>query len=232
MGDFIDRLGRNKKSPGFGHTQRKFHQIDLPFGGMSPPIGFRNGIDRIRPGREQFQLTALRTQLIFPIQNKSADHAAFTVIFTAFLFTVDDTVAQFSIIAPEIIEFADKILFRQRNDFVFTVFRHTEQTVKLVAQHRIVAFDLCSDITVFTVPANFDIVQSRLLTVDLVKVFDLRPAGIVFTVFIQQFLQIFHSVIIEMSQIFPQLLHLIQDLPQFPLVFLNIKTADPADGQG
>ena len=199
---------------------------------MSSSVGFNDGIDCIRTRREQFQLTAFRTQLIFPSEDKSADLAAFAVVFAAFFLFVYHTVTKFSIVPAEIVEFADEILFRNGGNGVFSLFGDADKAVEFIAEYRIIAFDFGSDVSVFAVPADLDIVECRLLAVDLVKVFDLGAARIKFTVLIDEFLQIIHCVVIEMSKIFTQLLHQIEDLAQFPLVFFNIEPADPADRQG
>ena len=193
---------------------------------MSSAVGFNNGINRIRTGSKQFQLAAFGTELVLAVKNKTADHTAFTVVLAAFLLAVDDAVAEFRIVTAEIIEFADKIFFRNGNDFIFALFRHTQQTVKLIAQHRIIAFDFGADIAVLAVPADFDIAECRLLTVNFIKVFDFRPARIILTVFFKKFLQILNRIIVEMRQIPAELFHRIQNLPQFPLVLLYIKPAD------
>ena len=232
MRDLVHRFGGNQQTACFGDTQRQSHQIDLFFLHTALAVGFLDHIDGIRPGRQQFQLTAVGTKLILAVQNKAAQQTAFSIIFSAFLFTVDHAVAQFGIVPAEVIQSADKLFFRQGDDFIFAVFGHADQTVKLVADHGIIALDLGSDIAVFAVPADFDIIQGRLLTVDFVKVFDFRAAGIVFAIFCDQFFQIIHGVIVQVGKIFPQLLHRIKDLAQFTLVLFDVKPADPADRQG
>ena len=193
---------------------------------MSSSVSFNNRINSIRAGRQQFQLAPFRAELILAVKNKTADHAAFTVILAAFLLAVDDAVTKLRIVAAKVIKFADKIFLRDGYYLVFALFCHAEQAVKLIAQHGIIAFDFGADITVFAVPADFDIAECRLLTVNFVKVFNFRPAGIILTVFLNKFLQILDRIIIKMRQIPAELFHRIQNLPQFPLVFLYIKPAD------
>ena len=193
---------------------------------MSSAVGFNDNINGIRPGREQFKLTAFGAELIFPVKNKTADHAALAVILAALFLAVDHTVAQLHIVTAEVIKFAHKILFRQSDDFILAGLGNAEQTVKLITEHRIITFDFGTDITVFAIPADLDIAECRLLTVDFIKVFDFCPSGIMLAVFIQKFLQILNGVIIEMRKIPAELFHQIKDLPQFTLVLLNIKAAD------
>ena len=165
---------------------------------MSSAVGFNDNINGIGSGREQFKLTAFGTELVLTVKNKTADHTALSVILSTLFLAVDHTVAQLHIVAPEVIKFAHKILFRQSNNFILAGLGNAEQTVELITENCIVAFDFSSNITVFAVPADFDVSECRLLTVDFIKVFDLCPSGIMFAVFIQKFLQILNSVIIEM----------------------------------
>ena len=231
MGDLRESSGGNEKSPGPGRAQGQLHQVEFLFGLPPSAVGFDQRVNRIGPRREQFQLTAVGTELVLPVEDETAERTAFAVVLAAFLFTVDDAVAQFGIVAAEIVEFADEILFGQDDDLVFAVLAHADKAVELVAHHGILALDLGADITVFAVPADLDVVEGGLLAVDLVEVFDLGAARVVLAVLVDEFLQIRHGIIAQVIEMLAQLFHGVENLAQFLLVFLDVEAADAAHGQ-
>ena len=223
----------DQKTSGFGGTHREFHQVDLFGGHFASGIFLAPQINGIGSGGEQFQFASRRAEHILFFQNESADAGAFAVIFAAFGLFVDHTELSFRIVFAEIIQFADKKFIRyHRNNFVFTIFFHTQQTVIFIADDGIIAFDTGADISVFAIPADFDIVQCGGFTVDLFDFLDFGAAREIGTVFLFDICNDIDGVIDQMGQFMADILDFFIDFPEFLLVFLNIETGDAAHRQG
>ena len=232
MGDFRDRLRGDEQTPGLGHAQGQLHEVDLPFGLLFPAVDLGEDVNGVGPGREQLELAPVGAQLVLAVEDEAADAAAFAVVFAALFLLVDHAVAEIRIVAAEVVELADEILFGQDDDFVSAVLADADEAVELVAHHRVFALDFGADVAVLAVPADLDVVEGGLLAVDLVEVFDLGAAGIGFAVLVDEFAQIIDGVVAQVVEVFAQLLHGVEDLAQFTLVFLDVEAADAPDGQG
>ena len=233
MDDLDEGLGADQRSPGLGRTHRQLHEVDLTGSALAPARGLGQQIDRIRPGRHQLQLASFRTEGILLVHDVAADGTALAVVLAALAFPINNAEDRFRVIAAEVIQFADERLVPgQRDDLVDAVLPGAQQTVELVAHHRVVAFHRRADVAVLPVPADLDVVQRGNGAVDLFQMFDLRAPGEIRPVLFQQRRQVVDGVIDQVRQLFPELFHLFQDLGQFLLVLGDVETGDPPHGQG
>ena len=177
MDNFGHIFVADEETARFGRTHRELHKIDFTGGNFAPCILFSPQIYCIRTRGHKFKFASRRTQRVLFFQNKTADTGAFAVIFSGFGLFVDDTELRIGIVFAEIIQLADKKFVRyHRDNFVFSAFFDADQTVIFVADNGVIALDCGSDVTVFAVPADFDIVQCGNFAVDLFDFFDFSPA--------------------------------------------------------
>ena len=136
------------------------------------------------------------------------------------------------IVFAEVIKFADKQLIRNhRDNFIFAAFFNADQPVVFIADDSIIAFYAGADIAVAAIPADLDIIQCGGFAVDLFDVFDFGTAGEAAAVFGFDFGQHFDGVVDQVREFMADLFDLLIDFPQLQLVFLNIKSGDPANRQ-
>ena len=187
---FQQIFAAGENTPGFGRADRKFHQIYFPFRNLVSGILLAPEINGIGARGEEFEFASLRAERILFFQNESADTGAFAVIFSGFSLFVDDTELRVGIIFAEIVELPDeKFVRNHRDDLVFSAFFQAKQSVIFIADDGVITFYGSSDITVFAIPADFDIVQRGSFAVDLFNIFDLgaaREVGSVFFLYIRK----------------------------------------------
>ena len=232
MYHFGHAFAADEESTRFGGANRKLHQIDLAGGDFAPGIFFRPQINGIRTRGEKFQFAPDRAERVLFFQNKTADTGAFAVIFSGLGFFVDDTELRVGIVFPEIIQLSDKKFVRHhRDDLVFAAFFDADQTVVFITDDGVIALDGGSDVTVFAVPSDFDIVQCGNFAVDLFDLFDFgaaREAGSVLLLYIRKHID---GVGDKVGKFVPYLLDLFVDLAEFLLVLFNIEPGDTAHRQ-
>ena len=224
MGD-LRNAGGDQTAARFGRPLRQRHQID--FQGLFAAFrGQFQHINRVGPGSEKFQPGALRTEIVFAVRDVFVDGGALAVPFAALLFAVNHAEFLRRVVTPEIKKFADENLVRDLDDPVFARPLHAQKFVEFVAQNRIVGLDGGADVTVFAIPADFDVVERHPGAVDLFKLFDLGAARKFARVFFQKFLEAGDRVFHQMREFFVDVGDLRLDLAQFALVLLNVEPGD------
>ena len=232
MGELGHVLGADQHAARLRRTQRQFHQIELAAFGLAPAVGLLHLVDRVRPRREEFHHAPRREETVLLFEDEAAHRRAFAVELAALLLAVNDAEDRLRVVAPEVVELADEeFVRRQGNDPVLAGLLDAEETVELVADHGVVAFDRLADVAVLAVPADLDVVERRLVAVDLFEAFDLGAARELGTVFVFDPGQILYRVIDQVGEIVLDLLDFGGDLAEFLLVLFDVESGDPAHRQ-